>query len=135
MESKHAAVSAIDQQLENLEERQNKAYELVETGVYTADLFQQRQAALSKERAALMTTKTELISDIGNIERILTERASIVPRIEHVLDIYDALTDPLEKNTLLKSILESVTYHKTTNLRWSKENDLSLTIHPKYSNL
>ncbi len=135
LESKHAAVSAIDQQLENLEERQNKAYELVETGVYTADLFQQRQAALSKERAALMTTKTELISDIGNIERILTERASIVPRIEHVLDIYDALTDPLEKNTLLKSILESVTYHKTTNLRWSKENDLSLTIHPKYSNL
>ena len=82
-----------------------------------------------------MTTKTELISDIGNIERILTERASIVPRIEHVLDIYDALTDPLEKNTLLKSILESVTYHKTTNLRWSKENGLSLTIHPKYSNL
>lgn len=118
-----------------IKEKQPKSRVYAEKAQKILRGFKQRQTALSKERAALMTTKTELISDIGNIERILTERASIVPRIEHVLDIYDALTDPLEKNTLLKSILESVTYHKTTNLRWSKENGLSLTIHPKYSNL
>lgn len=135
LESKRNSIADIDKQLSALEERQLKAYELVETGVYTAELFQQRQAALSKERAALITSKTELVTAIANIERIISQRASIVPRIQHVLDVYDENAEPLERNKLLKSILESVDYHKTISMRWNTETDLTLTIHPKFSDL
>ncbi len=135
LEDKRNAAAQIDKQLAGLETRQLKTYELVETGVYTAEIFEARQKALTAERAALISSKTALISEIADIERIIRERESFAPRIQHVIDIYDTLAEPLQRNQLLKTILESVTYHKTTNLRWSKESDLALTIHPRFSTL
>lgn len=132
MDAKRKAIADIDQQLAVLAERQDKIYELVETGVYTADVFQERFQALTKERAALISSKTALTADIYKMESILSRRANIIPRIQHVLDVYDLNASPYERNQLLKSILESVTYHKTISLRWKDKSDLSITIHPKF---
>ncbi len=40
---------------------------------------------------------------------------------------------PTERSALLKQVIDRIDYHKTTKQRWSAENDLSVTIHPKIS--
>ena len=63
--------------------------------------------------------------------RALEEQQNvIIPKIEQVLDVYTTLTDPKEKNDLLKEVVERVTYFKTTGGRWGK-NNMELTVLPK----
>lgn len=131
LESKRSALSAVDQQISVLESSQQKACELVETGIYTAELFQSRQAAFAQKRAALLSIKAELSDSIETTEHLLDQHTQSAPSIQHILDIYRK-ADPLARNRLLKAILVRVEYHKTIGLRWSSETDLTLTLYPKF---
>ena len=35
-----------------------------------------------------------------------------------------------DRNKLLKQVIDRIDYHKRTRTRWTKESDLSLTLHP-----
>ena len=131
LESKRSALSAVDQQISVLESSQQKACELVETGIYTAELFQSRQAAFAQKHAALLSIKAELSDSIETTEHLLDQHTQSAPSIQHILDIYRK-ADPLARNRLLKAILVRVEYHKTIGLRWSSETDLTLTLYPKF---
>ena len=52
----------------------------------------------------------------------------IIPRIEHILEIYPELTNPAEKNNLLKTVLEYATYK---NEQYQKDDDFTLTLYPR----
>lgn len=125
------ALSAIDAQLEQLDDRIRKTFELVEDGTYTREQFLSRQTALAQERDALTRDHADLSSRIDRLKAEQAARQSIVPRIRHVLDVYDRSAPPAERNALLKEVLDHVDYHKRINNRWNPESDFSLTIHPK----
>ena len=62
--------------------------------------------------------------------RIARNRFEIIPRIERVLALYPTLTDPREKNTILKEVLEKILYTKTTGSRW-EASDMNLYVFPR----
>lgn len=62
-------------------------------------------------------------------QRLIHSRFEIIPQIEKVLTSYPGLSDPREKNDLLKQVLEKAVYTKTKGSRW-EESDMNLYIFP-----
>ncbi|MGE4549280.1 MAG: recombinase family protein [Intestinibacillus sp.] len=121
----------LEQQQKN-EAMQQRAFELVEQGVYTTAVFLERRQQLTAQRTGLQAAAADLETKIATIEAERDAERLLIPKIEHVLDVYDCAESIQAKNELLCSVLEKVDYHKTTNSRWNDENDLHLTIHPKF---
>ena len=119
------------EQISVLESSQQKACELVETGIYTAELFQSRQAAFAQKRAALLSIKAELSDSIETTEHLLDRHTQSAPSIQHILDIYRK-ANPLARNRLLKAILVRVDTVKRLVCVGAARTDLTLTLYPKF---
>lgn len=130
---KRHELHTIAQKLEKLDAREKRAFELVETGVYSPEDFRARREALQAERAALISARSAIESEIAQGEQLLEQRSHIVPRMQHVLDTFEETETCLEQNHLLKSILDHVTYTKTIRrTRANHDTDLYLEIFPHF---
>ena len=133
MSAEQEALKNIDSRLAEQRKRLTKTFELVEDGIYTREAFLQRQSEINAEMSRLRTAREELQRKIDTHAAELSARENAAPQIRHVLDVYDRKSAPAERNALLKQVIDRIDYHKTTKQRWSAENDLSVTIHPKIS--
>ena len=61
-------------------------------------------------------------------------RLAIIPRVEHLLDVYDQLETPQEKNEMLKACLEKVIYTKTEGSRYTESN-MQLQLYPRITHI
>ena len=127
------ALKNIDSRLVEQRKRLTKTFELVEDGIYTREAFLQRQSEINAEISRLQTASEELQRKLDAHAAELSARENAAPQIQHVLDVYDRKSAPAERSALLKQVIDCIDYHKTTKQRWSAENDLSVTIHPKIS--
>ena len=133
MSTEQSALKNIESQLADQRKRLTKTFELLEDGIYTRETFLQRQSEINAELSRLETARDALRQKIKTISSEADARSSYAPKIRHVLDVYDRSAAPAERNVLLKQVIDHIDYHKTTKQRWSSENDLSVTIHPKIS--
>lgn len=131
MSTEQEALKNIDSQLAEQRKRLTKTFELVEDGIYTRETFLQRQSEINAEISRLQTARQNIQQKINLSNAEAAARENAAPQIRHVLDVYDRKSTPAERNELLKQVIERIDYHKTTKQRWSAENDLSVTIHPK----
>lgn len=132
---KRRQLEQLSRKLKKNQAREERAFELVETGVYSAEDFRARRLAIQDERTALLSQQAALQSEIEQGQKLVQQRTQIVPRMQHVLDtFYDADTC-LEQNQLLKSILDHVTYTKTIRrTRANNKTDLHVEIFPRFDN-
>lgn len=126
------AIAAVEKELETLRGQKGKLHDLLEQGVYTADVFAERIVSLnSRINSAEM--------DLQNLQqkrRQNTNRpddiAPLIPLIRHVLDAYALEITAQQRNDLLRSVLSRVEYHKTVKGNQHVDpNQFSLTIYPK----
>lgn len=113
-----------------LAKQKGSLYDLLEQGIYTQDVFLERSHNLASritDAEKLVGTLSEHLSAQRQAE---LARKSMVPRILHVLDVYESLGTPAQKNALLKSVLDHVIYTKTEGGKWHESN-LQLYILPK----
>lgn len=116
-------------QLDDLAARRTRIMDLLEQGVYTAEDYKQRSAAISDATAAAQAALDAL--DAPARSRADALRA-LVPQLRHVLDAYPAAT-PREQNELLRTVIDRIIYTKTVHgTRWhDPTQDLTLDIFPK----
>jgi DNA invertase Pin-like site-specific DNA recombinase len=114
-------------ELTALETKQNKLCELLESGVYTTALFQQRNAILTQQIDETIECITELEKRLETQNKRVSERSQIVPTVKHILDDYDKL-DTETKNKLLKQVLHRVTYYRQRGT-----DDVQIKIYPVLS--
>lgn len=107
-----------------------KAYDLVEQGVYTPEVFTARMAALARDLEAVAQQTEQLSAEEERIKTAAAARSNLIPNVQHVLEAYDAAETPKEKNDLLRTVLSRVSYHKTRRERWAGGSDLALTLYP-----
>lgn len=56
----------------------------------------------------------------------------IMPKVKHLLEVYDTLPDASAKNQLLKEVLEKAEYNKEHGTRWhGNPDDFEVVIYPK----
>ena len=114
----------IQDQLAGLLHQQDTICGYLEKGIYTIEMFQKRNASLSKEIARLQETEEKLLRKRESGDQANQAALDIIPTTQHILDNYDALTTE-EKNHLWKLVLRKVTAYRTP------DGKLSVHIYPK----
>lgn len=101
----------IERELDKLQGQLEKAFELVERGAYTIEVFQERRDKLTQEIAAQEARRAGVLETVQFVEQKAYQRSNIIPKTEALMESYEDMT-PQERNDLLKEILMKVEYTK-----------------------
>lgn len=112
-------INTIQKEIQKLKKQYDKACEMLETDVYTPQVFQERTTSINTQIKAkenqIETLKKEMLDD----KTIKYKKA--IPNIENCINMYYKIETIEEKNKLLKSIIEKVIYKKEKGGRWDPE--------------
>lgn len=100
----------LEKQMAEYVEQEDKQYELLETGRYTQDVFDRRNAALRAKmedcQEQIYRTKATMPKDVDYAERVVA--------LQNAIDMLkDPEATPEEKNKLLRAIVERIEYTGT----------------------
>lgn len=101
----------LEQEKEKLSVQLDNAFNLVEQGIYTLDIFQNRRVKLTTSIEAIDERIIKLQNEIANLEVSESTQNNLIPQTEELLGSYDDMTIE-ERNQLLKEILEEIKYYK-----------------------
>ena len=114
-------INALKKEVEKINGMLSVACDMLETGVYTKDKYLERVKVLDS-RLELIQERLKVLS-VGSTEKETAQNA--IPILEKVLSDYPLLA-PVDKNKLLKAIVDKVIYEKE-----KKDKDFKLTIYSK----
>ena len=123
-------ISKTQKALDTMLQQKSNLYDFLEQGIYTQEIFLERSRILSARITDAENQISTLSEHIAALERRNTAHKELIPKIQGILDIYNTLDTPSEKNALLKTVLNHVVYSKSIGGRWG-ESDLDLYIYPK----
>ncbi len=106
----------LSQMLDTLNTQLENAFQLVEQGVYSVELFQSRREKLSAEIADVTEKKQKAEAVLQQLEAGTQSRERLIPQTEALLDSYDRMTNQ-ERNDLLKAILGRIEYQREAGKR------------------
>lgn len=123
-------IASIDREVAQIDQQVERAFDLVEQGVYTPEIFVQRSAALTARKDALVKKKKDVEAQLEKETSLSRSHDELVPRIQYVLETYPLSTGAKEKNDLLRSVLDRIEYTKTEGGRYCPSN-MHVTVFPK----
>ena len=101
-------------ELQKLNTQLDNAYNLVEQGAYTLEVFKARQEKLNASVAEIKAKISENEITIARMEQSDNAKANLIPQTETLLASYDEMSNE-ERNALLKEILKKIVYKKEAN--------------------
>lgn len=119
-------LKAIDKEMEKLNARLPKLYDLLEDGVYDRETFVQRMDVLEKERAEAIAKRKNIEAEILKLRGRDMKKTG--EHLENALKLYPTL-DAEGKNMLLKTIIDKIVY---TKQKKTSPHDFSLNISLHY---
>jgi site-specific DNA recombinase len=122
------SIKNLQQEMKNLEAQKERLHDLLERRIYEEDTFLERSQKIAKRIHEIRETMDHNIQELTQEKEKEKAQTHIIPQVKNVLEIYPLLTEPKQKNALLKKILEKCTYRKE---KWQKNNQFTLKIYPK----
>lgn len=116
-------LSELDKQLESI-------HNLLEKGIYDIDKFLERSKIISEKIDTLKKEREDIIRIISSVNE-KSNNQWLIPKIERIIDIYNSLDTPEEKNSLLKEILEKVIYKRDCGGRWANPENFTIELYPR----
>lgn len=89
----------------------DNAYNLVEQGIYTLDVFRARREKLTDSLGEIHQHQQALEETLAKLETSEVSQSNLIPQTEALLESYDDMTNQ-ERNALLKAILHRIEYAK-----------------------
>lgn len=118
-------ITNLNKKLEEIEKQQVQLYDLLETQVYTKDIFLMRNSALADRRESV---KKSIEESKSNIIQFLDYRELIL-KFQNVVDaLKDNNVSAKNKNDLLKTILIKIEYSSNA-LPKTKDDTFSVDLH------
>lgn len=132
IEIKKRSIKAMEKKIKNIENQINNMYTLLETDVYSSDVFLERLNANCKELNRVKDDKAKIENELNFKNNKTLNDGSVKLKTLKVYDVYKSLESPKEKNKFLKELIEKIVYLKTSGGRWSNTQDnLEISIYPK----
>jgi len=125
------ALETIETELSNAKKQLNNVYDLLEQGIYDVDTFTARSAALKQRIDEVIQSKASLEKELEIQKKREETKIKFIPKIEHLLEVYNTMESPQAKNELLKEVLEKVEYKKDYGGRWKVQDDFSIRLYPR----
>ena len=101
-------VEDLEKQLQEIEERQEKLYDLLESKIYTPEVFAERNKKLDQNRQAL---KEQLKNAIAAIPEKINYEEKLYTFKQVLQTLQDENIKAKHKNDLLKSFIDKIVYH------------------------
>lgn len=114
-----------EKQLVDAKIQQEKICGFLETGVYTIQMFQQRNTKLQEEIDKLTAAKQNLLEEIKKQESKSKQSTQIIPKTQQLLDSYSIMTAQ-QKNDLWKEVVDHIKLFAEP-----KQKDFHIKIYPK----
>ena len=132
-EALRTAISSVRHEIKTAKTQLENTFTLLEQGVYSVEIFTQRNFALTEKISALELQLSDLLTQQESADKIIQLRDTFIPRVERVLNAYDRIDSASGKNDLLRTIIERIEYNKDTpNRRGQRENaNFELKVWPK----
>lgn len=112
--AKGKELATSEKNLTVLSNQLNTTHDLLERGVYDIDTFLARSRSLT-ERIEQIKKQIDIlktaISEENERER---NQNNLIPKISNILEVYPGITSAVEKNRLLKEVIDHVVIIKTT---------------------
>lgn len=119
------ALTRAEGEIKKLQGQLERAYELLEQGIYDINVFQSRRASIETQLEEHRTNKADCEQQLASLEDEKNRRATIIPKLQKLFDTYDRLTAE-EKNHIYKELLNKLTYQKDPKTR-----ELTIEIYPR----
>lgn len=131
-----AAKSAITQSkknIANLEKQLNNLHDLLEQGVYSVEVFLERSKNVSERLDEAKKEKAESTSKLQTIQDNLLKQEEFIPKVKHLLNVYNTISTAAGKNELLKEVIEKSVYlkEKSGAYKGVSPDDFTLTTFPR----
>ncbi len=123
IDMKQKAIQGLEADLQTQQKQLEKTYDLLEQGIYDTDTFLARSQLITQRinaiQSDLQNAQQELHAEQARQDSIV----NIIPKVEHLLAVYDTLPDAGKKNEMLKSVIERAEYRKEHGTRWHGSPD------------
>lgn len=136
----HNKIESIEETILSLEAEVKKEndkllsiFNFLEDGTYTKEMFKVRSEVVSQNVARINNSIEEYKAKLEQEKAVYKDKEVLLPKIANLLDVYDLLQTPEEKNDLLKSVLTQVTYLKTEKAikKNSDPTNFTINLYPK----
>ncbi|USG67595.1 recombinase family protein [Brevibacillus ruminantium] len=126
-------LKSLRKKFDDLNNQKNEAHNLLELKVYSIEVFMERSQSLAKQIDEIRETIAQAEKEIELEQKRIAARVETIPKVEHVIEVYQKTDDPGKKNAMLKSVVEQATYRKERGGRWNPEaiNQFTLVLYPK----
>lgn len=120
-----------EKELINARRKKEKIYDLFEEQVYDKNTFFERNEKIQNTIDNLEKEIKQLRQEINTKENIARQKNTFIPRVKFVLDNYNEINNPKEKNQMLKSIISKIEYLKTKPGNKWHSTQFELWVYPK----
>ena len=125
-ETLRIAIKKNDNALAKLKKQASSLHDLLEQGIYSAEIFLARSRELAARIFDVTEQQNALALELSKQEERERTSNTIIPKAKYLLDAYRILSNPSEKNKLLKEIIEKVVYIKEPHQKRTKSFTLLL---------
>lgn len=115
-------LTQLTKELRELNELRDEACMKVEKGIYTVDEFFERNNFISERIKIVEEKRTGTLEQIDN----LNQRKEKLRKLPSIVETYRTLTDPWEKQQLLKSVVKEIIYIRKKD--WIIKDQFEITI-------
>lgn len=124
--ARQSIVNSTQKELDKLKSQASNLDDLLEQGIYSREKYMERAKLLTDR---LKDAEVALAAANGELNLEMERqraKVEIIPKVEHVLEVYSHTEDIGEKNALLKSVIEMCSYKKTVRGHWTKPDSLEM---------
>lgn len=125
-----------NKELKKLEKRKEKICSFYEDGSYTYEMFHER---ISSVNTQIEKTQKQIVKEeecLANKKLLKENQEQYMPKVEKIIELFETELSAVQKNSLLKEVLEKIEYLKTEKTaRGGDPTNFTLKIYPKIPKL
>jgi DNA invertase Pin-like site-specific DNA recombinase len=127
------SIKLIESEINTLNKQQSNIFDLLEQGIYSTDQFLERSKNISERIAETKESKALMESTLTRYNDRDLAANQLMPKVKHLLDVYDSIQSAAQKNELLKEIIEKIEYtkDKAATHQSGSPDDFKLVLHPR----
>lgn len=114
---------------QQIRQQLSSTYDLLEQGVYTLSVFQERRKLLEEKQSGLDTELSRLLQQIEDIQLQEQAKREFLPAARRIIDSYWDTDDMETRNSMLKEVLDHIDYSRTERTKKGLRDTATFELH------
>lgn len=129
-----ASINSTQREISDTQKQLSRTYDLLEQGIYSVAIFQERSSCLNDKLRALDQKLVDAENELERIRQYEIAKKEFIPKIQSIIDKYHTLDTIEAKNRLIREVIDRIDYVKTTRGR-THGDEFTLRIFPRIPRL